>query len=504
MNFIKKLFQKNENDMQIKDYRNLEDAKQVSSSADKNLEYIQQKLHHPSDLKERKLKNGKALLVYLETLSDQDKVNEKVVLPLSKVDDYELKNMESTGKQHSDLHKGIKELLKGHALLFIEGHTELYTFNATVSHNRSVDEPENEKVVRGSHEGFVENISVNINLVRKRVESTDLTVRYYKLGERSNTNVSILFMQSLVDPEVLEKVHERLEWISSDHIMSPGYVEEFIEDAPYSPFPQMLNTERPDRAVGDLMEGRVAVMVEGSPTVLTLPVTLMVFYQTPDDYNERWIVGSYLRTIRLMSFLIAVTLPAFYTAVIAFHFEVIPDALVLPIKASIKDIAYPPIIEALVMVITIELIREAGVRLPTPIGQTIGIVGGLVIGDAVVRAGLISNVMIVIIAVTAIASFVVPSTEMSATLRILIYPMILSATLLGFIGIVFALMILLIHLCKLESFGTPYFSPFAPLKWKGLKDTFIRVPLWKMNKRPADTQVEELKRQKDSRGWKKP
>src|SRR5699024_6880779 len=209
-------------------------------------------------------------------------------------------------------------------------------------------------------------------------------------------------------------------------------------------------------------------------------------------------------TIRLMSFLIAVTLPAFYTAVIAFHFEVIPDALVLPIKASIKDIAYPPIIEALVMVITIELIREAGVRLPTPIGQTIGIVGGLVIGDAVVRAGLISNVMIVIIAVTAIASFVVPSTEMSATLRMLIYPMILSAAPLVFIVMLFAIMILLIHLLKLESFGTPYFSPCAPLKWKGLKDTFIRVPIWKMNKRPADTHVEELKRQTDLRGWKKP
>ncbi|SFE48028.1 spore germination protein KA [Lentibacillus persicus] len=505
MKLLKKFLGKKEDNNYMKDYRNLEDTKQISSKLDDNLSYIQQKLNHPSDLQKMYLKDGKALLVYLETLSDQDKVNEKVILPLSKMDNnqIQIKNMESTGKQHTDLHEGIKQLLKGHALLFIKGTPELYTFNATAIHNRSVDEPANEKVVRGSHEGFVENIIININLIRKRIESTDLAVRYYKVGERSNTNVGVLFMQSLADPEVVKKLDERLKWITSDTIISPGYVEEFIEDTPSSPFPQMLNTERPDGVMSDLMEGRVAVMVEGSPTALILPVTLMAFYQTPDDYNGRWIAGSYLRMIRLLSFFLAVTLPAFYTAIIAFHFEFIPNDLVLPIKASIDDIAYPPILEALVMVITIELIREAGVRLPTPVGQTIGIVGGLIIGDAVVRAGLISNVMIVIIATTAIASFVVPSNEMSTTVRILIYPMILSAALLGFVGITFASMIILIHLCKLESFGTPYFSPWAPLKWNELKDTFIRVPVWKMNQRPSDTQVEELNRQRESRGWKK-
>jgi spore germination protein KA len=251
------------------------------------------------------------------------------------------------------------------------------------------------------------------------------------------------------------------------------------------------------------MEGRVAIMVEGSPTALMAPSTFFMFYQAPDDYNMRWYTGTFVRLIRLASFIIAIGLPAFYIAVVAFHFEVIPDELIMPVKSSINEIAYPPLLEALVMVIIIELIREAGIRLPQPIGQTIGIVGGLVIGDAVVRAGLVSNLMVIVIALTAIASFVVPSNELSTSLRLLTFPLIILAGSLGFVGIIFGMMMILIHLTRLESFGTPYFAPIAPLRLKDLKDTFIRMPIYKMNNRPKDSRAIKRKAIEPSREWKK-
>jgi spore germination protein KA len=194
-------------------------------------------------------------------------------------------------------------------------------------------------------------------------------------------------------------------------------------------------------------------------------------------------------------------LPAIYIAIIGFHFEVLPEELVLTVRGAVDKIPYPPLIEALIMELTIELIREAGIRLPSAIGPTISIVGGLVIGDAIVKAGLVSNTMIVVVATTAIASYVVPSNEMSAAVRILRFPMMIAAATFGFVGIVFGVMALLIHLCKLESFGSPYFAPMAPFRWKDLKDSIVRMPVWKMNSRPLDHQPEKVQQQSESRKW---
>ncbi len=257
-----------------------------------------------------------------------------------------------------------------------------------------------------------------------------------------------------------------------------------------------------DRVIGHLNEGRVAVFMEGNPSCLLIPVTFFAFFQSPDDYNSRWMIGSFIRAMRLVSIIIAVNLPAFYIAVIGFHFEVLPDDLVLPVVSSIRNIPFPPLIEALVMELTIELIREAGVRLPSRIGQTIGIVGGLVIGDAVVRAGLISNTMIVVVAITAVAAYSIPTTEMSDAVRFLRFPHMLLASTFGFVGIMFGFMFTLSHLCRLESFGTAYFAPWAPFRLKDIKDTFIRLPLWKFNTRPLDSKPRIMQKQSLSRGWK--
>lgn len=504
MGFIKRLLFGDHKKLQDREFINQNDEPEYPSStklAD-NVNYLMHEFHNTNDLRIRILNKGNASLLYMESLVDQGKIHETIFRPL------EFNEVDSIGEIPSakitlNLEEAIRGMLKGHAIYMEDGSRSIAQFGVTSSFNRSTEEPQNEKVVRGSHDGFVENLMININLIRRRIENRDLTIKYYKLGKKTNTNVALVFLDGVTDPELIQEIETRMKYISSDMIHSPGYVEEFIEDNTKSPFPQMLNTERPDRVVAAIMEGRVAIMTEGSPTTLVAPSTFFSFYQASDDYNMRWFTGTFVRLIRLASFIIAIGLPAFYIAVVSFHFEVIPDELIIPVKQSINDIAYPPLIEAMVMVIIIELIREAGIRLPQPIGQTIGIVGGLVIGDAVVRAGLVSNLMVIVVALTAIASFVVPSNELSTTLRLLTFPLILLAGTIGFIGITFGFMMILIHLTRLESFGVPYLAPVAPLRFKDLKDTFIRVPIYMMNERPKDSRAVQMEAIGPSREWKR-
>lgn len=393
-------------------------------------------------------------------------------------------------------------LVSGNIVATISGDENWYVLSLENTIARPISEPDSERIIRGAHDGFIEKLDTNIHLLRYRLKDPSLTVEYIELGSRTNTRVAIVYIQDLVNDTLLTEVKRRLAYIDTDMIISPGYIEEFIEDNTMSFFPQLLNTERPDRVEGNIMEGRIALLCEGTPTALIAPATFFSFYQSPDDYNSRWIPATFIRLLRLFSFLIAITLPAFYISVIGFHLEVIPNDLIWPVKYAVEGIPYPPLIEALIMEVTIELIREAGIRLPSPISQTIGIVGGLVIGDAVVQAGLISNLMIVVVAITAISSFIVPSNEMSTTVRLLRFPLMVLAATFGFVGIVFGLIFILINLCKLETLGVPYFAPFAPLRLTDWKDTFVRFPLWTMSRRPADAKPKLIVRLRDTRGWK--
>lgn len=397
----------------------------------------------------------------------------------------------------------VEQLLHGGVLFIQEDKEEVYTSIFTVQESRSIEEPKNEQVIRGSHEGFVENLQTNVQLIRTRIRSEDLKITYLSVGTRTHNRVAMIYMDSITDKQVVKKIEDRFNAINSDMFFSMGYIEEFIEDNTLSPFPQILNTERPDRICAYLMEGKVALITDKSPTGLVVPSNFFSFYQSPDDYNSRFMVGSFYRIIRLVSFIIAILLPAMYIAVVSFHFEIIPDQLILPTKQAVELIPYQPLVEAFILELTIELIREAGIRLPNPIGQTIGIVGGLVIGDAVVKAGLISNLMIIVVALTAIASFVVPSVEMNTSVRILRFPFMITASMFGFYGIMIGLMCILIHLIRLESFGAPYLYPIAPFDWKGIKDTFVRLPSFTQKDRPADIHIQDRKRQGRSKGWKK-
>jgi spore germination protein KA len=480
-------------------------CRSASDHLEKNVSYIEQVLFPSDDVKKRALsfQGKKGTLLYIESLTDQKVIQENIIEPLTRNHSDELDHLFTSVelKRENDLEKGIAALLKGMCLYFLDGHKDFLVIGAKASYVRDISEPENEYVVRGPHNGFIEDLTHNLYAVRKLVESPNLRVRYMHIGRVTQTKVAILYMQDVANPRLVKEVERRLKDISADMLMSPGFIQEFMEDKTFSPFPQILITERPDRTVSNLMDGRVAIMADGAPTALVVPVTLFAFYQSVDDYHSRWMVGSFVRVIRLLSFLVAFQLPAFYIATVSFHPEILPVDLVFRLQGSISHVPFPPLIEVISLELIFELLRESGVRLPTRVGQTIGIVGGLVIGDAIVRTGLVSYPTTIVVALTAIASFVVPSNEMSAAVRFLRFPLMLLAAIYGYYGISFGLMMISIHLCKLESFGTPYLAPLAPLRLKDMKDTFLRFPIWTLSQRPHDPHPKRMTQETVSRSW---
>ncbi|SHE93748.1 spore germination protein KA [Seinonella peptonophila] len=465
---------------------------------------IKENLSNSIDIEQRMLhcKGQVAALLYLKTLCDEQKIVREIITPLQRLERgspvHVVRSVNILVKQ--DVEQVIKQLLQGWVLLLLENEKNNYLFAALKEEAREAVEPENERIVRGPHQGFTENILKNLSLIRRQIQSKHLHLSTFYLGKDTHTQVVVAYMKNLANPILIKKVKKRITSIKVDQLL-PGYLEEFIEESPASPFPQLLNTERTDRVIANLMEGRVAIFIDGDPSVLIAPVSLFTFYQSTDDYHSRWQVSSFLRIIRLISFFLAFQLPAIYIAMVSFHPEMLPLNLTYNIQGSLRQIPFHPLIEAAIMELTLELIREAGIRLPSRVGQTIGIVGGLVIGDAVVNAGYISYTMIIIVAITAIASFIVPTQEMSNAVRLLRFPMMFAAAVLGLVGITFGTMILVIHLCRLESFGLPYFEPFSPLRLKEWKDAVFRFPVWSLKERSNQPEPLRKKQVESSRRW---
>jgi len=456
-------------------------TKSLLPTLEENFKFINNSFNDTQDLMMREVifHNDQGYLIYLETMVDTEEILERFLKPLAKVDeDDDLINIitDVNLKETSDLNELISSLLKGYSVLLVEGKNEAFSFQTKQKNDRSIEEPETEKVVRGSHQGFVENIDMNMNLIRQRIINQNLVVKFYELGSESKTKVAIVYMNQKVDSKLINEIEGKILSISNDDTFSTGQIEEYIEEYPLSPFPQILYTERPDQLEAHLMEGRVGIMSEGSPDAIIMPVTFYSFFQSPDDFNNRLYTGSIFRLLRLLSFWGTLILPALYIAVISFHFEIIPYEMITLVKSSIENIPFHPFFEVLFMAITIELIRESGMRLPSPIGETIGIVGGLIIGDAVVSAGLISNTMVIVIALTAIMSFTIPSYELSNTVRILTLPVMIGATIFGFVGIVASILFIIMHMCKIQSFGIPYISPVISPKFNYFKNAIIRFP----------------------------
>lgn len=434
-------------------------------------------------VKELQWENEVVILCYYATIIDTTEVLKQINhIQLN----FEMNNSNWNITPFSELIEfSIEELEKSitigeTVLIFPNTNTMLRIIMPKIA-SRAPSPPENEYVIRGSHDGFVENVEVNINLIRKKMSTPDLKVERLILGSSTNTKVSIIYLTSKVDQNALSVLKDRISKIDIDMLYSSGQLEDYIEDSIWSPFPQYLNTERPDRVVANLVEGRIAILSDSDPTALVAPASLFTFYESPDDFNGRLLVGSFYRLVRLASFFTAIFLPAFYIAVVSFHFEIIPIDLGEEVKSSVSNVPFRPIYEALLLEIMIELIREASIRLPSPIGQTIGVVGGLVIGDAIVSAGLASNLMVIVVALTSLASFVSPSVELSTSVRILRFPFMIAASMFGFFGIVIGSLILFIHLLNLQSLNQPYLSPLLPFEPKKLLSVFFRQPYYQVH-----------------------
>ncbi|WP_045514624.1 spore germination protein [Neobacillus niacini] len=483
------------------------DGGQLCEDIEKNIRMLEEHFCHTEDLMKKELQfhNRKCVIIYLDSLVKKELLQASIIEPIleGKMSEIEKTVHAAEIKKTSIISEAGKNLLDRSCVILLEKDPQAYVASVGGIEERAIQEPNNERSIKSSHDGFIESFSSNLQLLRKRLKSPQLKVKYFTIGNFSNTKVGMLYLENLANKELVEEVERRLSSIEIDQLYSTGELEEVIEDHPFSPFPQILATERPDRAVSYITEGKITIIVDGNPRVLVVPITFFAFYQAPDDYNSRWLVGSFFRLIRVFSFIIAISLPAIYIAIVSFHSEVLPIGILYSIRVSLEYVPFPPLAEAIAMQIILELLKEASIRLPSPIAQTIGIVGGLVIGTAVVDAHIVSNMMIVVIGFTAIASFVAPINEMGTSARLLGFPTMLAASLFGFFGIVFVLMLIFMHLSKLDSFGTPYFSPLAPFKKEDVKDSLIRLPLWKLNTRPTDAKPEYANQQGRIRAWKK-
>ncbi|OJF18359.1 MAG: spore gernimation protein [Bacillaceae bacterium G1] len=396
--------------------------------------------------------------------------------------------------QANDFQQVIRSLLSGDTVLLLDGETMALFMNTKGWERRSVQEPNTEAVIRGPRDGFTETLRMNTALIRLRLKDPDLRVKNMTVGKRTNTDIALMYIEGIVDPKVLEEVQKRLAAIEIDGALESGYLEQMIEDNHYSPFPQIQNTERPDKAVANLLEGKVVIVTDGTPFVLIAPAVFSQFYQSPEDYYERFGIATFIRFIRLLSMALALFLPSLYIAFVAFHPEMLPSDMAIAMMAGRSAVPFPALVEAFVIEIAVEILREASVRLPGPIGPTIGIVGALIIGESAVSAGLVSPIIVIIVGLTTVGSFASPSYSAAIALRMLRFPMMIAAGTFGLMGIMLLLFVIVVHLSSLKSFGVPYMAPISPSRTSDLKDTWIRVPLFFMRSRPKILKPRDDKR----------
>ncbi|WP_342046416.1 spore germination protein [Bacillus sp. OTU530] len=401
----------------------------------------------------------------------------------------------SEGQKVQDI---IDHVLSGDTVVLIDGVQQVLFISLQQWDKRSIEEPATEPVVRGPREGFTENLRTNTSLIRRRLKTPKLKMELTTVGRLSKTNVVITYIEGIADESLVAEVRERINRIDIDAILESGYIEELIMDSPVSIFPQVAFTERPDKVVGNILEGHVGILIDNTPLCLIAPQTFFQFLQGAEDYYLRYPVSSFIRWIRYLFLLISLLLPSLYIAVTTFHQEMLPTSLLLSVAASRETVPFPAFVEALIMEISFEGLREAGVRMPRPVGQAVSIVGALVIGQAAVQAGIVSAPMVIIVALTGVASFINPSYSMGNSIRILRFPMMILAGFMGLYGILLGAIVLQNHISSLRSFGVPYFSPVAPMDAESLKDIIIRAPRQAMVKRPGIVASNKSKRMKDT------
>jgi spore germination protein KA len=482
--------------------------KPVYLSADlcENISRIKDTLGNSPDLVVRQWRcsdqnMGEAAVIYVSGLTDAGLVNQFILQPLlSHMND---EPSAAVSMQSDDLLEPVKKrllpaagiqetddleillngILSGNAVLLYHGSSRCLLVDSKGWEERGVEEPTTETAIRGPKDGFTENMTTNIALVRRKIKDPDLRLEYFNVGKITRTNVSIIYIKGIAMEHVVAEVRERIGRIRIDGILESGYIEELIQDKTFTLFPTIYNSERPDVIAAGLLEGRVAILVDGTPFVLLVPAIFPQFFQSAEDYYQRSDISTLLRLLRYLALAIALLGPSLYIAITTYHHDMLPPELLISLSAQREGIPFPAFIEALMMEVTFELLREAGIRLPRAVGQAISIVGALVIGQAAVEAGIVSAAMVIVVSITAIASFVIPSYNMSIPIRILRFGMMGLAASFGLFGILAGLIGIVQHLCHLRSFGIPYMSPFGPSVTDDKTDTALRVPWWGTNAR---------------------
>ncbi|WP_334073075.1 spore germination protein [Paenibacillus sp. A14] len=479
----------------------------LSGEYERDLGFLRQTIGTNSDVHFREFKitglNVRATLVFVDGMQTEDFINKHVMQVLMREADPQLKGKEgalNTPEFTTHLKEKVlplidimevsekleltQSILKGFTALLMDGMPHALLVGLPNGKTRAISEPTSEALLRGSRIGFTEVLSENTAMLRMQGKSENLEIKKYVVGSLLKKDLVIAYFRDIVHPELLQEVVGRISQIDIDFIAESGYVEQLIEDNPLSPFQQVQNTERPDRVINALLEGRVAILMEGTPFALIVPVTFSMLLQSPEDYFERWMPGSLLRTLRFFASFLALMAPALYISFISFHPGLIPTELAITIIEARQGVPFPSLIEVLILEISIEILREAGLRLPKPIGPAMGIVGGLIIGEAAVQAGIVSPFLVIVVAVTAISSFSIPMYSAGIALRVLRFAGMLFAATLGMFGTILFFLLICSHISKLKSFGVPYITPFSPFRLNDFKDLFIRAPLTLMKRRP--------------------
>jgi len=496
----------------------------LSDSLDQNIAWLKEKIGHSDDLVLRRIEPAAAaapdaplLIAYMDGLVDQAAVNLHIVQALQQAparheadtDEWIgrlARGIVSAGSIQStdDLGDALSHIMKGKCVIIAEGACSALVAEVSGGEHRSVEEPKTQSVLRGPMRSFNESIRTNVSLVRRIIHSPDLCYEERTIGRRTKTAVGLLYMKGIANESIIATVRERLSQIDIDGVLESNYIEGYIQDRMLTPFPTLLNTERPDATAGALLEGQFAIMVDGTPFVLLGPVTVHKFFQSPEDYYQRFDIATFLRLIRYSGFLISMLLPASYIAVTTFHQETLPTQLLISLLGQREGIPLPALVEAFLMELTFEVLREAGARMPRAIGPAISIVGALVLGQAAVQAGIISPAMIIVVAFTAISNFVMPQLNIAIAARLIRFALMLAAGMLGFFGIFAGLLVIAIHLTGLTSFGVPYMGPLAPFVPSSMEDTFLRAPLREMKKRPALIRPQDSDRRPKGKGGSAP
>lgn len=498
--------------------------KKVSTILDENKELMKQVYSVPKSgdvvLREFDIavkdKVISAFLIFIDGMVDRAIINAFILQPLMLLSNLEIRNeaekLEDYIKDHllpqnqlkvsKDLREIIYQINFGGCAVFVDGLGEVFIADVKGWEHRGIERPNNELILRGPQEGFNEVLRSNTALIRKFLLDEKLVVENMTVGKRSKTPCALLYIRDIANDSLVKEVERRLKGIDADYILSSGELEQYIEDNTFLPAPQLLATERPDRTASHLTEGKVAVLVNGSPFALVMPATLTSLMHSPEDSFARFPYGSFMRLIRFMGVFLALLLPGIYVAVTNYHIEMIPTDLLMSIESARERVPFPTIIEILIMEISFDLIREAGVRIPGPIGPTLGIIGALILGQAAVAANIVSPILIIIVAVTGIGNFTVPDYSLSFSVRITRFIYIILGSMAGLLGITTGVFIHGLYFAAAKSFGVPYLSPFGPITARKLADSLIRAPVWRQERMPDFLNTKKKYKQGDtSRTW---